>query len=148
MKRHVKVRLASIIAVALAIAIVSPTVLAADIMPLTAYQSSDYTIPQKQTVWNGKTNNVLWTLTSGETIFSISITSTQEKTVSGALYKVVTLFPDSEIVSIASFTRKGSDAKNWESSSPFNAADTSSGYYAVVYTQDNPLGVMGRVSVQ
>ena len=141
MKHKFLKRIPSLLLAAMSLSVCCSAALAANIMPLTAYQSADYSIAQGATSWSGKSDH-LWTMTADETRFNISITSTAEKTVTGKLYKVVTLGPDT-VVQTVTLTGKNGD---WDSSVAFIPSTTAS-HYAVVTTQE-AYGVTGRVSVQ
>lgn len=143
MKRSIKTMVASALAIVLTVAVISPTVFASGIMPMTDYQSADYAIPMGGGTWNGKTEGHLWTLTKNSTVFNISVTSTTDKTVWGSLYRVVTLAPDTKIISIEKFTESNN---GWRPSAAFVPSNTTSSYYATVTSADS-LGVEGRVSV-
>lgn len=119
------------------------SVVAASVTPRTTYQRAQYTLPVGGGTWNGKDAGHLWGLTTDETVFNISVTSSTAKTVSGALYKVVTLWSDTRIAHIDNFTGGPGD---WARTAPFHVTDTASAYYATVTSQD-PLGAQGWVSV-
>lgn len=141
--KNIKCKIASIAAVVLALSILAPTALAAEITPFTAYQSASYTIPQGGGTWNGKSNDKLWTVTADETRFNVSITSSTDKTVSADLYKIIVWWPDSVVKSISSFTGSNGD---WTSTDSF-IPDEDAAHYAVVRSSDAN-GVTGYVSVQ
>lgn len=143
MRQFLKRRLGSIFAIALTIAIVSPTVVAASVTPRTAYQRAKYTVSVSGGTWNGKDAGHLWGLTTDETVFNVSVTSTTAKTVSADMYKVVPLWFDTEVAHIDDFTGGPGD---WTRAAPFYVTDTSSAYYATVTSKD-ALGAQGWVSV-
>lgn len=116
MRQFLKRRLGSIFAIALTIAIVSPTVIAASVTPRTAYQRAKYTVPVGGGTWNGKDVGHLWGLTTDETVFNVSVTSSSIKTVSADLYKVVVWAPDDWIDGINNFTGGPGD---WTRTAPF-----------------------------
>lgn len=143
MRQFLKRRLGSLFAIALTIAIVSPTVVAASVTPRTAYQRAEYTIPVGGGTWNGKDRGHLWGLTSDETVFNVSVTSSSAKTVSAYLYRVNKWWWDEETAKIENFTGGPGD---WTRAAPFYVTDTSSAYYATVTSKD-ALGAQGWVSV-
>lgn len=143
MKKKFRSMLAATLVIVMALTVTAPAALAMEIVPMTAYQSADYSITQGGGTWNGKTNGYMWTMTADETRFNVSITSTTDKTVSAKLYKIVEYWPDSVVKTISSFT--GSNGE-WTCTDWF-VPDVGPSYYATVTSTDTN-GVVGRVSVQ
>lgn len=104
----------------------------------------DYSIPTGQKNWDGKSSDKLWNLDSAngkECSFNVSVLSTRNIMVTGVLYEIITLFPDTKVATVYVTPTN----EKWWDSSLFNP-ETGHSYYAVI-TASSKDGCNGRTSI-
>ena len=103
--------------------------------------SNGFSIPSGSKTWNGKNNGVLWGFDiSDEVTWTLTNTTSANRTLVGKIYYVRTLLPDVQVGGMVTVTG-GNGTSNTGNFVPY----TDRGYYPVI-TDESKLGSTGTVS--